>query len=364
MISSFTSSTESCLTWKITIKSGSIPAPLTHENNIVTQANEGFAGTLTANLSSFSTTVTVKSAVGQTLNIAEDVLITLTNDASGAARDPILIPAASIESATFVTTEADTLTEWLTLPDEERAAAPPPSPTALTQCMRSNEAVAGKTFTTKTPEQTTTLITPYQRESCKQFLDAAHPILGAESSDIKITLTEESFSVLFPGDDSSAQYARLMAEHPGSSKIALRRTKGPVVGCIKFHCDASMELDVATHTVQIALNDETEYVGGRLCFVDNNGLTVTSRPAGTLTSHPANVLHAVTKLHLGIRYGLFVVDVKNGLGEIKDVHHLESDKVQAIVAVANAVQLVRETFNKNATIEWSDDEEEDEYGEE
>ena len=62
--------------------------------------------------------------------------------------------------------------------------------------------------------------------------------------------------------------------------------------------------------------------------------------------------------------GLFVVDVKNGLGEIKDVHHLESDKVQAIVAVANAVQLVRETFNKNATIEWSDDEEEDEYGEE
>ena len=66
-------------------------------------------------------------------------------------------------------------------------------------------------------------------------------------------------------------------------------------------------------------------------------LTVMSRPAGTLTSHPAEVLHAVTKLHSGIRYGLFVVDSTNGLGE-NDVHHLETDKVTAIVAVINAAR--------------------------
>ena len=65
MISSFTSSTESYLTWKIIVKSGSIAAPLTNENNVVTQASGGFAGTLTANLDPASTTVTVKSAVGQ-----------------------------------------------------------------------------------------------------------------------------------------------------------------------------------------------------------------------------------------------------------------------------------------------------------
>ena len=352
MISSFTSSTESYLTWKIVVKSESITAPLTHENNIVTQAAAwnpewGFAGTLTANLGSISTTVTVKSAIGQTLDINEDMSITLANDASGVARDPILIPAANIVSATFVTTEADVLTTWLLLSDEERAVAPTPPTAVLTERMTELQKPLGadkqramcKTFTTKTPEQTSTLINPSQREVCKRFMDAAHSIICAESSDMKITLSQESFCVLFPGDDSNAQYTRLMAEHPSDSKLALRRTEGPVDGCIDFHCDATSHAHyTATHTVQIALNDDTEYNGGRLCyFSSQGGLTVTSRPAGTLTSHSAVVLHAVTKLHSGIRYGLFVVDTRNGLGE-KDVHHLKTDKVTAIVAVANAVR--------------------------
>ena len=351
MISSFTSSTESYLTWKIIVKSGSIAAPLTHENNVVTQASGGFAGTLNANLGPVSTTVTVKSAVGQTLNIDEDILITLTNDASGAARDPILIPAASVESATSVTTEADVLTEWLLLSDQERAVAPTPSVAVLTERMTKLQTPLSaptqiemcKTFTTKTPEQTSTLISPSQREVCKRFMDAAHSIIAAESSDIKMTLSQESFCVLFPGDDSNAQYVRLMAEHPSSSKLALRRTEGPVDGCIDFHTDANSHADYkATHTVQIALNDDTEYDGGRLCyFSSQGGLIVPSRPAGTLTSHSAVVLHAVTKLHSGIRYGLFVVDTRNGLGE-KDVHHLEIDKVTAIIEVANVARMAAE----------------------
>ena len=194
MISSFTSSTESYLTWKIVVKSGSITAPLTHENNIVTQPSGGFAGTLTANLGSISTTVTVKSAIGQTLDINEDMSITLANDASGVARDPILIPAANIVSATFVTTEADVLTTWLLLSDEERAVAPTPPTAVLTERMTELQKPLGadkqramcKTFTTKTPEQTSTLINPSQREVCKRFMDAAHSIICAESSDMKI----------------------------------------------------------------------------------------------------------------------------------------------------------------------------------
>ena len=354
MISSFTSSAESYLTWKIIVKSGSITAPLTHKNNTVTQAS-GFAGTLTANLGCVSTTVTVKSAIGQTLvigqSIEENISITLTNDASGVAREPILIPAANIESATFVTTEADVLTTWLLLSDEERAVAPTPPTAVLTERMTELQKplstgahrVMCKTFTTKTPEQTSTLISPSQHEVCKRFMDAAHSTICAESSDMKITLSQESFCVLFPGDDSNAQYTRLMAEHPSSSKLALRRTEGEVDGCIDFHTDARNHTDYkANHTVQIALNDDTEYNGGRLCYFSSQiGLTVTSRPAGTLTSHSAVVLHAVTKLHSGIRYGLFVVDTENGLGE-KDVHHLETDKVTAIIAVANAARVAAE----------------------
>ena len=195
--------------------------------------------------------------------------------------------------------DGSALTEWLLLTDEARDAAEPPSPTLLTQCMTSKKAASGLTFTTKEPAITAALITPAQREVCKRFMDAAHAILAPESSDIKITLTETSFSALFPGDDSNAQYARLMAEHPSSAKIALRRSVGPVDGCIAFHCDGNY----ATHTVQIALNDETEYVGGRLCFIDDkNGLTVTSRLAGTLTSHPAKVRRMFFCFALGISF--------------------------------------------------------------
>merc|ERR1719410_1871258 len=50
---------------------------------------------------------------------------------------------------------------------------------------------------------------------------------------------------------------------PGTSqqhgaKIALRMTQGPSNACINFHCDGAY----ATGTVQIALNDESEYKGG------------------------------------------------------------------------------------------------------
>ena len=199
--------------------------------------------------------------------------------------------------------DGSALTEWLLMTDEAREAAETPGPSyfklLLNQCMTSKGATPGLTFTTKEPAITAALITPAQREVCKRFMDAAHAMLAPQRSDMKITLTETSFSALFPGDDSNAQYARLMAEHPSAAKIALRRSVGPVDGCIAFHCDGGY----ASHTVQIALNDETEYVGGRLCFIDDkNGLTVTSRLAGTLTSHPAKVRRMFFCFALGISF--------------------------------------------------------------
>ena len=48
-------------------------------------------------------------------------------------------------------------------------------------------------------------------------------------------------------------------------------------------------------------------------FVEDIGLLVPRRPAGTLTVHTKE-LHGVSKLLSGVRYVLFVVDVNNGLG--------------------------------------------------
>ena len=63
------------------------------------------------------------------------------------------------------------------------------------------------------------------------------------------------------------------------------------------------------------LNNRVEYSGGNLCFFVNDKVHVVDRPAGSMTKHPAKVLHAVTALKSGTRKSLFVVDESNGLGD-------------------------------------------------
>ena len=85
------------------------------------------------------------------------------------------------------------------------------------------------------------------------------------------------------------------------NRIVLRRCseKGK---CIKFHCDHSLQ------TMQIPLNDENEYIGGKLCFVMNEKLFYPKRLAGSATIHRNNIAHAVTTLRAGVRYGLFLLN--------------------------------------------------------
>jgi hypothetical protein len=73
-------------------------------------------------------------------------------------------------------------------------------------------------------------------------------------------------------------------------------------------------------TAQLSLNDDTEYVGGRLCFITQSGVSVLRRPAGSLTVHSARVFHGVTRLIQGSRYGLFVLDKCAELGDNQVVH--------------------------------------------
>jgi len=246
--------------------------------------------------------------------------------------------------SSFTSTDlSNPLTRWLMLTDAGRAAAPTPSSAALAGArMQGGKAVAtDKTFRVDAPNEM--LLSAAERQLCIQFLEAAHTSLSPESTDIKVTLDDEAaFGALF-GLDSGTQYARLMALHPGDAKIALRRTEGPVDGCIAFHCDGPY----ATFTVQLALNDDTEYEGGRLCFIDSAGLSVPPRPAGTLTAHPREVVHGVTRLHRGVRYSLFVVDRENGLGE-KDVHSLGKGRIAGIV---KAMQSEEEPGPKKRRVE-------------
>lgn len=90
------------------------------------------------------------------------------------------------------------------------------------------------------------------------------------------------------------------------------------MGCIDFHTDGMY----SSKTVQITLNGDETYKGGRLTFyAPDTGLDIPKRTAGTLTMHPRQMLHGVSRLEEGVRYSLFVVDSSNGLGE-KDVYRI------------------------------------------
>ena len=140
----------------------------------------------------------------------------------------------------------------------------------------------------------------------------ANPSNASSSSSSSSDLPASSPDVLSKNLLTSLK--RKFTELPGAGrdmKIAMRITRGPTKACINFHCDGVY----ASVTVQIALNDESEYKGGKLCFFANDRLDLLARPAGSMTQHPAKVLHAVTSLTEGTRKSLFVVDEKNGLGE-------------------------------------------------
>eukprot|EP00505_MAST-04D_sp_SCG-Rhode-Island_P001904 Stramenopile-MAST_4_protein_1904 len=293
--------------------------------------------------------------------------------------------------SSFTSTDvSDPLTKWLMLTDAERASAAVPTDEILNAAIKAKRAAAGKSFCLE--ETGDTLLSAAQRRLCIQFLDAAHASLSPTSQDIKITFGDKfgkkgkaAFVGLF-GPGSEEQYQQLVAKHTSENcKVALRRTEGPVDGCIDFHCDGAY----ATYTVQLTLNDSAEYDGGRLCFVTKEAcklgdtvqvnrkdsgtfysgriaqvhqtdggecynidyldgdtevnvpasriqggsihLTVPERPAGTLTGHHRDILHGVTRLHSGVRYSLFVVDQSNGLGE-RDVHCLNAVDISGIIS--------------------------------
>ena len=80
--------------------------------------------------------------------------------------------------------------------------------------------------------------------------------------------------------------------------IKLRRCEA-VGQCINFHADMSHR------TMQVALTSDETYGGGALVFANAEGLHFPPRPAGSATIHDCTIVHGVTELVCGVRYGLF-----------------------------------------------------------
>ncbi len=57
--------------------------------------------------------------------------------------------------------------------------------------------------------------------------------------------------------------------------------------------------------MQVSLNGDNEYIGGRLIYATQGKIIVPSRPAGSITIHDKTIVHGVSLLQQGVRYGLF-----------------------------------------------------------
>ncbi len=68
---------------------------------------------------------------------------------------------------------------------------------------------------------------------------------------------------------------------------------------INFHTDVSLR------TMQVALNGDDDYLGGRLVFACKGKLYSPKRACGTVTIHENDIVHGVSMFEAGIRYGLF-----------------------------------------------------------
>lgn len=90
----------------------------------------------------------------------------------------------------------------------------------------------------------------------------------------------------------------IFAEH--YDEIVLRRCQAHGK-FINFH------LDVSLKTMQVALNDDSEYGGGRLVYATGDKLLVPEGRRGTVTLHDNRIVHGVTLLKSGVRYGLVLL---------------------------------------------------------
>jgi hypothetical protein len=115
------------------------------------------------------------------------------------------------------------------------------------------------------------------------------------SSDFRLKISIETLEKLIGNARSSGLIKLMNYEY---SDIILRRVENQEQ-LINFHTDHSML------TMQVVLNDKSQYEGCDLVFVTSAGFQKPIRNAGSATIHDNTILHGVTKMTYGVRYSLF-----------------------------------------------------------
>jgi len=132
-------------------------------------------------------------------------------------------------------------------------------------------------------------------EDCKELMSMLNVQTTGEA-DFRINLSKQELTAVV----GLTAVNRLLAFFGDDvDEIKLRRVEAHGL-CVKFHVDS------AQRTMQVPLNGEDEYEGGRLVYITARGLETVERPAGSVTIHDNTIAHGVTRMASGVRYGLFL----------------------------------------------------------
>jgi small ubiquitin-related modifier len=138
------------------------------------------------------------------------------------------------------------------------------------------------------------------REVLMRHMDSLH----TWQTDLQLVLTQEELRAMV-GDDAVARLSGLFAQDCTEIRIRRAQAQEAAAGavCVNFH------IDQMSRTMQVPLNDEGggegEYLGGQLVYVNREGFHQPKRPAGSAVIHESDIVHGVTPLLKGARYGLF-----------------------------------------------------------
>ena len=184
------------------------------------------------------------------------------------------------------------------------------------------------------------------RSALMRHVDEHHLTTGPKSMDVRLSLSEAELEQLV-----GASATRRLFDHFGvrPTDIRLRRVEAnsddPV--CVPFHTDYSKR------TMQVPLNDPHEYDGGSLVWAVDGALETPPRPAGSATIHTKDVVHAVTRMSHGTRYGLFLCELPEK-HEV-DLLHLIDPAVEQLSFFRRAVAFLDNATNtqlRACTIEY------------
>lgn len=144
------------------------------------------------------------------------------------------------------------------------------------------------------------------RLSLMQHIDEHRQITGESSPDLRLALSMAELRAAV-GGAAVRRLVDLFGTQPTAIRLRRVEARGDA-SCVAFHTDYTNVL-VSLRTMQVPLNEPSEYDGGELVWAVGGALEVPSRAAGSATLHSASVVHGVTAMTRGQRYSLFLLEL-------------------------------------------------------